>query len=146
VSDLSEGALVARDTTKTQIVLAASIWTAVGIGLPSLGFFWMQQAFGVPTALLITVPLVLVGALKAFFILDPLARKTVSRIRDRGPASSVIGFLSGRTWAVVAAMMLTGQILRASPIPRADIGFVYVAVGSALVLASRKMWMELAAA
>jgi hypothetical protein len=100
----------------------------------------------VPTALLIAVPLILVGALKAVFILDPMARKTVTRIRDRGPSSSVAGFLSARTWAVVAAMMLTGQVLRASPIPRADIGFVYVAVGSALVLASRTMWMELAGA
>ncbi len=50
------------------------------------------------------------------------------------------GFLSTRSWVLVLGMMLAGQVLRASPMPRADIGFLYVAVGSGLVFSSRIVW------
>src|SRR5680860_1312218 len=40
----------------------------------------------------------------------------------------------------IKAVLVLDQVLRMSPIPRADVGFVYVAVGFALLVSSRVLW------
>lgn len=84
---------------------------------------------------------IVVGILKSQFVLDRTANRTIERIRTRGDGRCIGGFLSVRSWAFVALMMGIGRALRASPTPRTILGFVYVAVGLALVLASRRLWL-----
>jgi hypothetical protein len=41
---------------------------------------------------------------------------------------------------LVAAMILLGRLLRASPVPLIVRGGIYAAIGSALLFASRRLW------
>ncbi|GAB4249322.1 MAG: hypothetical protein Kow00122_06800 [Thermoleophilia bacterium] len=128
-----------RGGRRTQLLLAELMWTIVGGALLSVGLHWVTRRYGEP-GLAYALPFLAVGLAKAFFVLDPVAGKTVRRIEVRGDSRCLGGFFSTRTWAVVAGMMLTGQVLRATPLPRADIGFLYAAVGSALLVSSRVLW------
>ncbi len=132
-------ARVLRGSRHTQLLLAELMWTLVGIMLFSIGLHWIMHRYG-DRGLLYAVPFVLLGLSKAFFILDRMADKAIARIGARSDDSLLIGFFSPRSWALVVGMMLTGQILRATPLPRSVIGFLYVAVGSALVVSSRTIW------
>ncbi|RMG90131.1 MAG: hypothetical protein D6708_08945 [Candidatus Dadabacteria bacterium] len=83
---------------------------------------------------------VVVGVAKARMALVPTARKALARIRARGDGRCLGGFLSWRSWLFVAAMMALGAVLRRSPVPRGLLGFVYLAVGTGLLWASREFW------
>ena len=80
------------------------------------------------------------GSAKARFVLRRSARRIIDRIRARGDGRCLGGFLSPATWAFVLAMVLLGRLLRAGWLPRTVVGFVYVAVGVALLLASGYIW------
>lgn len=128
-----------RGRAKTQMFLAGLMWTAVGIMLPSMGLVWMTRRWGL-LALAFAAPMLVVGGLKAVYILDRVAGRAVARIRERGDGTSVLGFFSLKSWGLIAVMMGSGIALRHSSIPKYDLGFLYVAVGSALLFASRTMW------
>jgi uncharacterized membrane protein len=80
-----------------------------------------------------------IGVVKARFLLDRAARQIIERIRDRGDGRCLGGFLSLRTWGLAVVMMGGGGLLR-SALARAVIGPLYLAAGTALVLAARLMW------
>ena len=141
-----------RDTRRVQKLLAASIWTLVGVGLSVAGCYWMVIGFHW-WALLLAVPMIALGFVKGRFILDRMAKRNVQRIADRGPSAPWWGFYPMRTWILVALMMGTGIVLRtvipdvvwkstqaAPPVYFACIGLVYLAVGVALIHASRTWW------
>ncbi len=124
---------------RTQLLMAHLMWTLVGLGLFAAGLRWIVQRYGLP-GLVYAAPFLALGLVKALLALDKVARRTVGRIETRGHTRCALGFLSTRSWVLVACMMAAGRLLRASPLPRADIGFLYVAVGSALLVASRTLW------
>ena len=126
---------------RTQVLMAQLLWTLVGLGLCAAGLTWILQWAG-PVGLLYAAPCVLLGLLKALLTLDEVARRTLGRIEARGDSRCALGFLSARSWLLVVAMMALGRLLRASPVPRSDLGFVYVAVGSGLLMASRTLWLR----
>ena len=141
-----------RDTRRLQKFLAAAIWTAVGVGLSAAGCWWMYLGFHW-WALLLAVPMIALGFVKGRFILDKMAKKNVARIAERGPGAPWWGFYPLRTWILVAIMMGTGIVLRtvipdivwkgAAATPAlyfACIGLIYLAVGVALIHASRTWW------
>jgi hypothetical protein len=119
--------------------MAQLMWTLVGLGLVGAGLYWILQRFGV-RGVLYAAPCLAVGLFKARFALDKVARRTVARIDARGSTLCALGFLSTTSWLLVLAMILGGRLLRGSPLPRADIGFLYVAAGTGLVVASRTLW------
>jgi hypothetical protein len=122
---------------RTHILLAAILWSAVGTLLLVLGIRWTLPA---RAAALLLPFAVLAGVLKARFVLDRVARRVIDRIRTRGDDRCLGGFLSPKTWALVAVMMIAGRLLRGSPLPRTIIGLLYITVGTALLLASRRQW------
>ncbi|HET6498466.1 MAG TPA: hypothetical protein VFH17_05410, partial [Coriobacteriia bacterium] len=69
-----------------------------------------------------------------------VAEGVAQRIRDRGPDAAVAGFLSMRSWVVVVIMVATGHALRLTSVPRPVLGVLYVAVATALTVASRTYW------
>ncbi len=126
---------------RSQLFLAEMMWTVVGSVLLGLGLHWVvgrYQGLGWAYA----APFLLLGLVKSRFVLDRVARRTIHRIRTRGDDHCVGGFFSPVSWALIVGMMILGQVLRASPLPRADVGFLYVTVGSALLLSSRVLWKE----
>ena len=139
-----------RDTRRLQKLLAASLWTIVGIGLSLGGCYFMFNGFGW-WALALAVPMIALGFVKGRFILDKMAKKAVVRIAERGPTAPWWGFYPLRTWILIAAMMATGIVLRnvipaifwsghAPAVYFGYVGLVYLAVGVALIHASRTWW------
>lgn len=133
-----------RLSRKTQIGLAAAMWTFVGILLPSLGIFWCVQTWGW-LGLVFAAPFLAVSLLKSR-ILDRVSVSTIEHIRRRDPDGFILGFLPLKSWILIGGMMATGQGLRATLFrepggwPRGYLGFLYVAVGVALLLSSRVLW------
>ena len=125
---------------RTHLVLAGAMWTVVGATLMVVGGRWLWH--GSPGAVWWLVPLALVvGLFKSKFVLDAAAGRIVARIRSRGDGRCLGGVLSPGSWALVAVMAAAGRVLRAVPSIRTWVGFVYVAVGSALLISSRIAWI-----
>jgi hypothetical protein len=126
---------------RTQLLLAGLMWTAVGLMLPTMGLIWDVQGYGL-LGLLFAAPFLAVGLLKSK-ILDRISVRTIAHIRQRDPEGPFLGFLPLQSWLLIGLMMVTGATLRhflVGGAPRAWLGFVYVAVGSALLISSRTLW------
>ena len=126
-------------SARTHLFLAALMWSVVGLFLVALGFLWVEMGFG-SYGLLLAAVCVVVGQLKAHYVLRRAALRIISRIETRGDGQCIGGFLSWRTWGFVVLMMVLGYGLRHGLLPRAIVGLVYVAVGVALASASRELW------
>ena len=126
-------------SARTHLLLAAAMWTVVGTLLLSFGVRW-TLAGQIPLDWLLLATTVAAGWLKARFVLRRPARRMIERIRTRGDGRCVGGFLSIRSWAFVALMAGAGRLLRGELLPRTIVGLVYVAVGTALLLASHELW------
>ncbi len=93
----------------------------------------------------IAVVAIVVGTIKARFILIRYADKAVARIRDRGHAC-YFGFFAPGSWLFVCVMMGGGMLLRHSVLVdfawgRVFLSTLYLAVGTALAIADRIFWV-----
>jgi len=121
------------------LMLVGLMWTVVGVALVGLGGRWLWQS-PIPAAPWLAALALAIGAFKARFVLDRAARRIVDRIRERGDGRCLGGFLSVRSWALVAAMAGGGRLLRGSHLARGLLGVLYIAVGTALLISSRVAW------
>ena len=126
-----------RANSRTQLLLAGGLWVTVGGGLLYFGASWILEGRHLGLSLLLLGTGALLGIAKAAFILDRAAVKIVERIGQRGDGHCAGGFLSLRTWILVAAMILLGRLLRGGLIPAAAAGTLYVAIGTGLLVSSR---------
>ncbi len=115
------------------------MWTLVGAGLATAGWVWLAHLRTVPRVLAIGGAL-LAGAAKARWVLARTARRIADRIVARGDGRCAGGVLSWRSWGLVAAMAVSGRLLRATSLPRPILGVLYLAVGTALLLAAITPW------
>jgi hypothetical protein len=124
---------------RVHLLLAAIMWTTVGAMLGFFGLRWLLHAEPLELAVLIIAAIVL-GAVKAIFVLRRAAARVSSRILMRGDHRCIGGFLSWRTWIAVAMMMGAGWLLRHVGLPLSVLGVIYLAIGAALVIASNLLW------
>jgi uncharacterized membrane protein YqgA involved in biofilm formation len=126
---------------RTHLLLAASMWTIVGTALLVFGTkcMWQSPASRWLVAILLASA-VFGGILKARLVLNRAADKIGARICERGDGYCAGGFLSPVNWGLVLVMMTAGRLFRAAPISIAIVGFVYATIGTALLLASRRLW------
>ena len=124
---------------RAHLLLAGLMWAVVGAALVGFGGRWLWQ-LPTPAAPWLAALAVVIGAFKARFVLDRAARTIADRIRERGDGRCLGGFLSVRSWALVAVMVAGGRLLRGSHVGRGLLGVLYVAVGTALLLSSRVAW------
>jgi len=124
---------------RRHLLLAAAMWSAVGTGLAVVGTVWTLRAPHPMSPWLLPIAAVL-GWLKARLILDRAGRRIVDRIEVRGDGRCLGGFLSLRSWALVAAMIVGGRLLRAGGVDLHLVGLLYVLVGTGLLVASRIPW------
>lgn len=124
---------------RIHLLLAATAWSAVGLGLLTAGARWTVRAGtrGMPMWLAMAAT---IGVLKAVFVLRRAAARVVTRIEAHGDGRCIGGFFSWRTWLLVILMSVTGRMLRIIGLPLAITGLIYVAVGSALLVASGWLW------
>ena len=123
----------------THLLAAALMWTMVGIMLGMRGIFNMDfsswQGYAWAAGALI------IGGVKGEFVLRKSAERAVCRILERGDGKCLGGFMSWKSWLLIASMIIMGKLLRASPLPRNPVWSVYVAVGAALAISSRFFWI-----
>ena len=124
---------------RVHLLLGALIWTVVGFFLLTNGFVLVLLGNHLWYGL---VGLLLGGA-KAFFVIDRLARKNIKRIKEFEDKVCFGSVYSLRTWFMVLAMIGLGRFLRTTLLPGEVIGLIYTAVGCALMLSSRLIWIEL---
>ncbi|MDP2183507.1 MAG: hypothetical protein Q8K99_13180 [Actinomycetota bacterium] len=120
-----------------QLVLAALLWTTAGLILGIRGMDWL---LGNTLALPLFTAALILGELKARYLLDPVATKAVERILERGRGACAGGFLSWRSWLLVLTMMAGGHALRLTAIPHMWLGALYTTIATGLLLASRSFW------
>src|SRR5512136_1078347 len=89
---------------QTHLLAAAILWTVVGLGLLAAGLAW---CFGsaLPWSAVFAAGGIAAGILKGRFIILKMARRNAARIITRGDDRCLGGFLSVKTWLVVAVMM-----------------------------------------
>ncbi|MBI5442851.1 MAG: hypothetical protein HY900_16760 [Deltaproteobacteria bacterium] len=124
---------------RTHLLLGGLLWMCVGAGLSVAGTRWALQTGAAASAVLLAVGVAL-GLLKGKLVLERTARRSSERILRRGDGKCLGGFLSWQSWLFVVGMMALGAALRHSPVPRTLVAVVYVAVGVALLSASRVFW------
>lgn len=124
---------------RTQVLLAAVLWTLVGAGLFTAGTVWMGRSHSPWLVGLLALGAGL-GLAKGHLLLSRTARRAAARIARRGDGTCLGGFLSWQSWLFVVVMMTAGAMLRRSALPRTALGVVYVAVGIALLWGSRVFW------
>lgn len=125
-------------SSNVHLFVAASVWTVIGMLLISRGVIWLNGI----DRLWIVFPAIILGSLKAFFVLDRSARKIVSRIVKSRDGKCIGGVYSIKTWLLVILMMLGGCLLRNSGLPKEFLGLFYVTIGWGLLLSSRNAWIS----
>jgi len=139
-----------RASVRVQMFAAAIMWF-VGLGfllvrgvlfveVPGPDFhpnYWI-----VPIAIVAIV----IGIIKARYILIKYADKAVARIQHRGRAC-FFGFFGWPSWGFILVMMGGGVMLRHSALVdfvwgRAALSILYIAVGTGLLIADRIFWIS----
>lgn len=143
VKEIKERILLIKPSAsaRVHILTAALMWTLVG------GFLFLWGARGLFEAsgrngLLWVVVATGIGLIKGKVVLQKTASRVTARIKERGDDRCLGGFMSVKSWALIAVMAASGRFLRHSDLPRLIVWGVYVAVGVALVFASRIFWRE----
>jgi hypothetical protein len=135
-----------RASGRTQLLLAAGLWTVVGSLLLAFGTRWTLRALGPLAGPLVLVPVIAAGLVKGRFVLDRAAGRIADRIAARGDGRCLGGFLSVRSWLLVALMSGVGRLLRGGLLPPAVVGPLYAAIGAGLLYSSRIAWRRRRAA
>ena len=141
-----------RAGVRVQMFAAAIMWL-IGLGfLLGYGVSFIVKLIGMThpaiwsIALLVIVAIVL-GDIKARFVLIRYADKAIARIQHRGH-TCFFGFFGWSSWGFIAGMMGTGIVLRIfTPLPTYWWGLIllailYIAVGTALLIADRIFWLS----
>lgn len=126
-------------SSRLQLLLAGVIWSTVGMGLISVGTYWVVGTSDHIIGLL-AISLCL-GLGKSLLVLDRVARRIIKRIELRGEGRCLASFYSLRVWVLVIIMMLMGRILRGAGISYSLLGLIYAAVGTSLLMSSRTIWL-----
>ena len=126
-------------SARTHLVAAAVMWSLVGTALAGFGFYWVTESQLAYRWIFVAVA-VMLGLAKSFWVLDKAAGKMILRIRKRGDGRCIGGFLSPWSWLMVICMSVAGRMLRAYVLTEGWAGVLYVLVGVALLVSSRKLW------
>jgi hypothetical protein len=127
---------------RTHLLLAALMWTVVGLGLTVVGGRWLMQVDGSLRWTGVALAIV-IGVAKGVFVLRRTARRNVRRIMDRGDGCCLGGFVSWKMWLFILAMMAGGRLLRGSDLPLWILGTIYAGIGLALASSSATIWSAL---
>ena len=126
-----------KTASKVALILYGLIWLGVGCMLLSKGISLLVTrenpvlATSEEISLLLIVAGMIVGVFKARFVLKKVAHRVVNSVlQSTTPFKAVF---SVRTVLLVVIMMALGRTLRAINTPLDILGFIDVAVGSALI-------------
>jgi hypothetical protein len=143
--------LTPRTGVRLQLFAAAILWLVAVSFLLIRGVLFIEAPPGVQHShfsywiVPIALVAVVIGLIKARFILIKYANKAVARIQLRGHAC-FFGFFAPTSWLFVLVMMGGGMLLRHSALVdytwgRVALSVLYIAVGTALLIADRIFWI-----
>ena len=127
---------------KISINLVGVIWAVVGFCLSTAGIKWILQLGLTPLMIFFLTCSIVIGLLKGKFILQKVAAKYCKRaekikFKDMDVIFGWIKVFGVKGFVLIAIMAVTGSLLRHSTIDRPILGVIYLAVGIALVYASK---------
>jgi hypothetical protein len=111
---------------------AAFVWIAAGTMMLALAYTWLHQSAS-------KAPLfagILAALLIHHFGFLKIADKNLARIIPMEGRQCLFSFMSWKSYLLVAFMIGMGAVLRLSPVPKAYLSVVYIAIGLALILSS----------
>ncbi len=114
---------------------ASLLWTIVGLFLILTAVAWLFP-FADPDSWILAAVGIFLGVAGYHGPFSSLARKNISRIREKPQKSCFFGFQATRGYLLIALMIPLGFVLKNSPLPRDYLAVAYLAVGTALALAS----------
>jgi hypothetical protein len=127
-----------RASSRTRLLTAALAWTSVGLFLICKGVWISREA---PVAQLSgSLAGIGLGVIKAWLILDRVAKKIVSRIGLKPHNACLGGLFSFRNWILILLMIVLGRIVGESHLSGTLTTCIYVMLGSGLAFSSRLMW------
>jgi len=123
-------------------LLAGLLWLGTGIMLSIMGFKWVlispeQNAlyFGL-AGLAASLPIHYLG-------FSRIVNRNLARINDIDGKYCLFGFMSWKSYLIIAIMMTMGISLRHSSIPKVYLSVIYIGIGTALVLSSLRYFREM---
>ena len=130
------------NTKKTSLVIVGVIWFVVGTVLSIVGINWMLMLGFGPKMIIFLTSSVLIGTLKGKFVLQKVAlkyykRSDIIQFNNNDIFLGWIKILGIKGFILIGLMMAMGSFLRHSNIDRPILGIVYLAVGIALLYASK---------
>ena len=132
----------ATKAKKTSLVIVGILWFVVGAVLSFFGTKWILTLGIGPKLIMFLAPAVLIGTLKGKFVLQKVALKYYKRsdiieFNDNDIFLGWIKILGVKGFILIGLMMAMGSFLRHSNIDRPILGILYLAVGIALLYASK---------
>ena len=124
------------------LIIVGVIWFLVGAGLSIVGINWMLQLGFGPKLIIFLTPSILIGLLKGKFVLQKVAlkyykRSDVIKFNNNDIFLGWVKIFGIKGFILIGLMMAMGSFLRHSNIDRPILGIVYLAVGMALLYASK---------
>ena len=141
-----------RASVRFQMFSAAIMWMVglgflLGFGIKFVVDLYAMNKLPVWAFAIIVIAAIVIGVVKARYILIRYADKAVARIQRRGHAC-YFGFFGWSSWGFILVMMGGGIALRQfTPLPHFAAGLVflsilYIAVGTGLAIADRIFWIS----
>ncbi len=127
---------------KTSLNIVGGIWLLVGAVLSFVGIKWLLTLGIGPNMIIFTAVAVIIGSLKGKFVLRKVAlkyykRSEVVQFNKNDVLTGWVKILGVKGFVLIGLMMVFGRFLRTSNIDRPILGIIYLAVGIALVYASK---------
>lgn len=127
--------MILRVGKLTLMRLAGMMWLVVAFILCRLAIIWYHEYQGKSEALFI------VGGIVAGLLIQHLGflkivNKNLARINQVNSKYCLFGFMTWKSYVLVALMMTMGIIMRNSSIPHIYLSVIYMGIGLALGLSS----------
>jgi len=124
------------------LLLAGSMWSLVGLGLCAVGCRWLSS-LAWPGNLVTAIAGFFSGVLVYAFAFSRIVRRNLTRIAEQPARVCLFAFQAWRSYALIFVMMLTGWLLRHARLPILLLAAIYLAIGTALALASSLYYEQL---
>jgi len=127
---------------RQHIMNAAIFWTAIGLFLSSLGVHFVLHGSGSQWIGLWALLAFCIGAIKSQTVLRKATHRVIQRVQNFKQPEPFYKVFHPAQWGLIAFMMGLGFIVRSLGIDKQWRGLVLIAVGVALLGASRFFWKE----
>ena len=117
------------------LFMAGMIWLTIGGLMNSLAYFWLKHENTTPVVLITTTGFVVALLIHHFGFLR-IVDRNLGRILSLEGRRCLFAFMPWKSYLLVMVMILGGIVLRHSTLPRSYLAFLYIAIGTSLMLSS----------